>query len=43
LTGMAAGQRGTDGRFARGTVNARVEERLLGFARAFEAASHHTT
>lgn len=43
LTGMAAGQRGSDGRFARGTVNARVEERLLGFARAFEAASHHTT
>ena len=37
LTGMAAGERGADGKFAEGTINARVEARLAGFA---ESARH---
>jgi len=32
LTGAAAGGRGADGRFPKGSVNARVEARLAGFA-----------
>ena len=32
LTGLPAGERGDDGRFPPGSVNARVEERLLRFA-----------
>lgn len=32
LTGVAAGERGTDGRFAGGTVNGRVEAKLNAFA-----------
>jgi predicted ATP-dependent protease len=34
LTGIPAGERGGDGRFPDGTVNARVEARLKGFAEA---------
>ncbi|HTT13526.1 MAG TPA: AAA family ATPase [Burkholderiaceae bacterium] len=34
LTGTSAGQRGSDGAFAPGSVNALVEERLRSFARA---------
>jgi lon-related putative ATP-dependent protease len=40
LTGVPAGERGPDGRFPAGTLNGRVEERLLQFsdqARAFTA------
>jgi len=37
LTGVAAGARGGDGRFPAGTINARVEERLLAFARKAQA------
>jgi lon-related putative ATP-dependent protease len=33
LTGVAAGERGADGTFGAGSVNARVEERLRAFAR----------
>jgi predicted ATP-dependent protease len=33
LTGVPAGERGADGSFAAGTVNARVEARLREFAR----------
>jgi hypothetical protein len=32
LTGLPAGERGADGRFAAGSINARVEERLSGYA-----------
>ncbi|MGI9452150.1 MAG: Lon protease family protein [Geminicoccaceae bacterium] len=34
LTGMPAGERGADGRFPEGSINARVEERIRGFAEA---------
>ncbi len=37
LTGIPAGERGPDGRFPEGSINARVEERLLSFARARKA------
>lgn len=33
LTGQAAGERGADGRFAEGTANRRVEDRLVEFAK----------
>jgi lon-related putative ATP-dependent protease len=38
LTGLTAGERGEDGRFPEGSVNARVEARLLAFAKAARAA-----
>jgi predicted ATP-dependent protease len=37
LTGMPAGERGPDGAFPDGTVNARVEARLRGFAQSRRA------
>jgi lon-related putative ATP-dependent protease len=39
LTGLPAGERSADGRFPEGSVNFRVEARLLGFAKAAKAAS----
>lgn len=39
LTGLAAGERGGDGRFPAGSVNAMIEERLLHFAKARAATS----
>jgi predicted ATP-dependent protease len=38
LTGLPAGERGADGRFPEGSVNARVEARLLAFAKAAKAS-----
>ncbi|HQR68220.1 MAG TPA: ATP-dependent protease, partial [Thermoanaerobaculia bacterium] len=38
LTGLMAGARGEDGRFPEGSVNARVEARLLAFAESARAA-----
>jgi predicted ATP-dependent protease len=38
LTGLPAGERGADGRFPKGSVNERVEARLLAFAKAARAA-----
>ena len=38
LTGQPAGERGPDGRFPEGSVNGRVEARLLAFAKAAKAA-----
>lgn len=38
LTGVAAGERGADGAFTPGSVNARVEERLRAFARVRRGA-----
>jgi len=43
LTGMPAGERGSDGRFPSGSVNARVEDRLREFARMREAAAKATS
>lgn len=43
LTGIPAGERGKDGRFPAGTLNARVEERLLEFARRRAANAHATS
>jgi lon-related putative ATP-dependent protease len=44
LTGVAAGERGADGRFPPGTVNFRVEQRLSGFAdRAVAARAQAAT
>ncbi|MHA1536565.1 MAG: Lon protease family protein [Alphaproteobacteria bacterium] len=40
LTGVAAGRRGADGSFPEGTVNALVEARLEGFARAARRFAH---
>ena len=34
LTGVPAGERGADGRFPKGSVNARIEDRLVAFAEA---------
>jgi lon-related putative ATP-dependent protease len=39
LTGVPAGERGADGKFPEGSVNARVEARLIGFAQKRLAAS----
>lgn len=39
LTGVPAGERGEDGRFPEGTINARVEARLLSFAESRRRAS----
>jgi hypothetical protein len=38
LTGLPAGERDAEGRFPEGSVNARVEARLLAFAKAARAA-----
>lgn len=39
LTGLAAGERGADGRFPDASVNGRVEARLLAFAKAARASA----
>jgi lon-related putative ATP-dependent protease len=39
LTGLPAGERGSDGRFPEGSVNGRVEARLLVFAKAARASA----
>jgi lon-related putative ATP-dependent protease len=39
LTGLPAGERGPDSRFPEGSVNGRVEARLLAFAKAARAAA----
>ena len=39
LTGLPAGERGPDGRFPEGSVNGRVEARLLAFAKAARASA----
>ncbi len=39
LTGLPAGERGADGRFPEGSINARVEARLLAFAKAAKAGA----
>jgi lon-related putative ATP-dependent protease len=39
LTGLPAGERGEGGRFPEGSVNARVEARLLAFTKAAKAAA----
>jgi len=44
LTGLAAGERGRDGRFERGTVHRKAEDRLRAFARVRKAfAAEHGT
>ncbi|MCG8562305.1 MAG: AAA family ATPase [Hyphomicrobiales bacterium] len=43
LTGVAAGVRGPDGRFPEGSVNARVEARLIAFAEARRKFGARTT
>jgi predicted ATP-dependent protease len=37
LTGMPAGERGANGRFPDGSINARVEARLIGFSERLRA------
>jgi predicted ATP-dependent protease len=39
LTGLAAGERGADGRFPEGSVNGRVEARLAAFAKAAKSSA----
>jgi len=43
LAGVVAGERGADGSFAGGSVNARVEDRLRAFARVRKEAAAHAT
>jgi lon-related putative ATP-dependent protease len=40
LTGTPAGERGADGRFEEGSVNARVESRLIGFSERLHHLQH---
>lgn len=41
LTGLPAGTRGADGRFPDGSLNARVESRLIGFSERLRALATH--